>query len=124
MTDPLTATGLFLNIVGTWCIAYELLWGYPKKNRKAIAETRLAGLQEFMAGIEASISRLKEPPYTPLEKEAEIDEFREEWAPNIKSLQTEIRELGEGHTERSFYVAMIGVFLLSVGFGLQLLANL
>ena len=121
MQNTYTIIGLSLNFIGAWCLAYELLWGYPKSNLKAIAEMRLAGLYEYFEQMDRIIDGWGEPPYTAEEKDNEKKDVRMQMADRVNALKTEISNYGEGHKEKSYIIGLIGAVLLSAGFILQLI---
>ena len=121
MENILTIIGLILNFIGAWCLAYELLWGYPKDNRRIILQNQLSNLEEFFIQMDGIIDGWAEPPYTREEKEAEKQKVRDDKRDNVENLEAKISACGEGHREKSFYIALLGVVLLSAGFVFQLI---
>lgn len=121
MENILTIIGLIFNFIGAWCLAYELLWGYPKSNRKIISQEKLSSLEEFFSQMDGIIESWAEPPYTREEKEAEKQKIRDDYSARLENLEGEISACGEGHKEKSFYIALLGVVLLSAGFIFQLI---
>ncbi|HSR70177.1 MAG TPA: hypothetical protein VLU25_19770 [Acidobacteriota bacterium] len=121
MMNPLTVIGLILGIAGAWALAYPILWGYPKQNRRLVAQRQLANLEDFMADMEKQTRRLPDPPYKETEIEAFVSDFKAEWDPKKTKLENEISQLGDAHERRSFVLSILGIGLLSIGFFLQLI---
>ena len=115
-----TITGLVFEIFGAWLIAYEILWGYPKRQRAWFAEKRLALLKEDHKRLRENVGKLPSPPYT----EKELDHFRKElddtWLPMMKRNEDIISEANEKHEDKSMYAAVAGILLLTIGFILQI----
>jgi high-affinity Fe2+/Pb2+ permease len=120
----LTVTGLILDMIGAALLAYELFLGYPRRNRLAIAEAQWQQLQRFFSDVDRMIDAYKEPPYTRTEKEAEKKKVRADYQTEVDKLEADIRDYGESHHTKSFFVGIIGFGLLAIGFVLQLLGSL
>jgi len=108
----LTVIGLLLDIIGAWLLAYEIIWGYPKKDKALYAELRL---KNILSGykIQREISSSDE------ERKALDDRFK----PIIKEEEKTIDIAGREHLEKSTRLALLGVVLLTVGFILQIIAS-
>src|SRR5437868_2406676 len=105
--------GHSLEVIGAFGFGYELLRGYPQRNRRQIAEVKLDGLLRFIKEMEQRIEQLP-PIYTPAEKDEQKRELHHEWDPRIKLLQDEIQKRGEGHEVASFYFGLLGALCLIV----------
>jgi hypothetical protein len=42
----LTVIGLVLDIFGAWLLAYEIIWGYQRKDKAIYAEIRLKNIEK------------------------------------------------------------------------------
>ena len=124
MATTYTVIGLLLDIAGAWLIAYEILWGYPKRNQRLICENRLGFLKTDLSKLEQSIKNYPSPPYMDEDIARCLKELHESYDPMISEEQTKIKELSEGHIERSFSFAFLGIILLTLGFVLQLVGSL
>jgi hypothetical protein len=109
------ACGLVCDIIGTWFLAYEIIWGYPNRHRGEIAELQLINMEkhvEEMIGGHRTLSTV----YTESEIEKE-QKTTHKWEPDI-------REKREAITLGPFLWAVLGALSLTVGFALQLKAAL
>jgi len=115
---------LVLNFIGAIGLGFDLLRGYPKRNRRAMVEVRLTNLREFIATIEQRTLRLPAPPYTDAEKQQLLADFHNEWDPQRARLEAEIKTLSEGHELWAFLLGWFGVFMLAGGFLLDAVSTL
>lgn len=119
--EYLSIIGLVLDIAGAWMIAYEILWGYPKKNRNVTIQTKLDNLNSFVEEMRSSIKLRAQPPYTPEEIKKQLEEFNNKFEPKITELEKQVKVYTEQHPIKSFYVALGGIILLTIGFTLQIM---
>jgi hypothetical protein len=63
-----SSIGLLFDILGTWLIAYEVLRGYPLRNRAEIASIQLNNLESHVDRMVASIREFPEDVYSLAEK--------------------------------------------------------
>ncbi len=125
MVTVYTVVGLAFDIVGAWLVAYEILWGYPKRNRAMYESEKLSSLEEFVTKMLHDIDTLDDPPYTRQEKNQMKTDFSETWNPKISDLRSNLDTLvGETFRTKSFYLALLGIVLLSIGFMLQIIGAL
>jgi len=122
--DTLNIIGLVLGIAASWALAYPILWGYPKRNRRAIAETQLSNLRRHIKEMDTMTDALPEPPYSRDEKDVIKKDLRIKWKPEVEDLEKKIERLGEGHEWISFALSTIGMLLLTAAFAFQLWAVL
>jgi hypothetical protein len=108
----LTVIGLVLDIFGAWFLAYEIIWGYQKKDKAIYAEIRLKNIEKNYEISKRMIS----------DDECKNWDSRMEKA--INENQAIIDAAGRGHLEKSSKAAIFGIILLSVGFILQIVAAL
>ena len=115
-----TVAGLLVDIAGAWLLAYEIIWGYPKRTWAKYAEVRLGHLRGDLKRLKDNVGKLPCPPYT----EAELDRFRAEldetWMPMIKRDEEIVRAANEQHQDRSIVAALVGILFLTIGFVLQI----
>ncbi|MCK4391928.1 hypothetical protein KAX17_03395 [Candidatus Bipolaricaulota bacterium] len=116
-----TIAGLVLGIVGAWGLAYEILWGFPRRNKKETHESRLNSLRESASYLENSIRNYPRPPYDDEEIERILKELHDHYDPMIRKEEDKIAEYSIGHRERSFNRALLGIALLTLGFILQII---
>ena len=116
----LTIAGLLFDIAGAWLLAYELVWGYQKRQWAKFAEVRLGHLRKDLKRLKDRVGEIPSPPYTV----AELDEMREEldeiWTPMIKKNEDIVTATTEEHQDKSIIAALLGVLFLSIGFLLQI----
>jgi hypothetical protein len=113
------AWGLVFDIFDAWCLAYETIWGYPKRNRAELAETRLRRIEQH---VERTVAGHKELGSVYTEKEIEdlIEGTKNKWEPDIREYRAAAR-LG-GYLHWSFLWAVIGT--LSVAYrGIRVTTN-
>jgi hypothetical protein len=115
-----TVAGLLFDIAGAWLLAYEIIWGFPKRQHAKYVEIRLQHLRKDHELLRSNIGKLPCPPYT----EAELDKLREEhdatWIPMIQRNEEEIRAATTGHEDKSMIAALLGIAFLTIGFVLQI----
>lgn len=116
----LTVVGLMFNIIGAWCLAYEVLWRLPKENWRKTTELHLEHLTSFLKLREAEIDALPESVYFAEDKAKLKEELNRTFQPQIEEKRKYIVSLGLGHSHRSYDLAWLGMALLTVGFGLQI----
>lgn len=119
----LKLTGHAFEVIGAFGFGYELLRGYPQRNRREIAQVQLDNMLAFLKTVKMKIDQLPEP-YTAADKEAQKRELDNEWNPKAEALRVQIEKRGRGHETVSFYFGLFGAAFLIVGFLLQLIAEL
>ena len=124
MSTFFTILGLGFDVIGAWCVACELLFRLPKRNRQYILVKQLENLRSFVALVTTGKLAPPSPPYNNNEISEETKKVLEEWQPRIDALEAEISKLGEGHEERSYMIGWFGIILLTLGFGSQILGAL
>lgn len=115
--------GLVLGIVASCLLAYPILFGWPKSNRRAIKSTQLDNLRQFVQTMEQRYDAFP-PPFTQADKDAEKAALHQQFDPEVRALEDELTTLGPGHEERSFYISGFAMLMLVVGFLAQLLGVL
>ena len=86
-----------------------------------IAEAKSQQLQRFFTDMDQIIDAYKVPIG---EREADKKKLRNDYQSDFDKLQQEIRQHGEGHQIKSFYVGIFGFLLLGIGFILQFVGAL
>jgi flagellar motor protein MotB len=120
--DALNIVGLVLGVVGSWASAYQVLWGFPKRNRLVYVNLKLENAESTLQQLEQMTDQLSPSVYSPQAKESIKEDYRRR--AGIAELKAQKEALTDGHESRSFALASIGMLLLSVGFAAQLLAAL
>jgi hypothetical protein len=115
---------LLLNFIGAIGLGYELLTAYPTRNRRANLERQLTALRGTVEYVEKSIKDYPVPPYTEDDKKRFDAELHAKFDPDMKKLDEEIKQLGEGHEARSFLAGWWGLLLLAGGFLLDAVSSL
>jgi hypothetical protein len=116
------AVGLAFDIVGTWCLAYEILRGYPKRNRVNLLRGHQKQRLEFAKDLEETYLNLPSDVYSEVEKRKMSDAVTKKYYDDAKELGRKIEgEMGP-HMHWSFLWGAIGVLCLTVGFLLQMQA--
>jgi hypothetical protein len=121
MSIAFTVSGLVFDIFGVWLVAYEIIFGYPKRNRAMFHERTLAHHEQFLSEMLSGTDALAEPPYASEEKHRLRLELHKTWDPKISDVKNKLDELGEGHRTKSFHFALLGVGFITVGFVLQII---
>ena len=101
---------LFLNFIGAIGLGFDLRRGYPKRNRRAMLEVRLANLHEFISSSDQATLSLPAPPYTEAEKRKLQADFHCERDPLQAKLEAKIQKLSAGHELWPFFSAGLGHF--------------
>ena len=91
-----------------------LLTGYPKRNVADIKTHQLEGLKNFLKYMHDANMALPTPPYSAAEKEALNDELAKQFP--TAALENEIKELTQGHAQRSFILGWVGMIAVLAGF--------
>ncbi|CAH1386371.1 hypothetical protein [Candidatus Nitrotoga sp. M5] len=116
----LTIVGLIFDIVGTWCIAYEILRGYPKRNRANLLRGHQKQRLEFAKHMKNTYLNLPSDVYSEEEKRKMSDGVTKKYYDNANKLEREIENELEPHMHLSFFWGVIGVICLTIGFLLQI----
>jgi hypothetical protein len=119
----LELVGLVLGLVASCLLAYPILFGWPKSNVRAIKVTQLDNLRQFLRTMEQRYDAFP-APFTQADKDAEKAALHREYDPKVSALEDEIRRLGAGHEERSFYISGFAMLVLGLGFLGQLIGLL
>jgi hypothetical protein len=110
-------------LLGALGLAFEVLWGFPRRNELHHVEAKLAQLTEFLVQQEQAIRRLP-PLYSEGEKGVLIRDLREQFVLDKLRLEEQAKKLTEGHAEQSFYLGLGGCAFLVIGFFLDVLTAL
>jgi len=111
---------LVLNFIGSICLGYDLLSGFPKRNLRDRFRTQLEGLQSTIVYLEQSVAALPSQ-YTEADRQSMIADYRARFASDGAELTTKLNKLGPLHEAFSF---LLGIILLSGGFLLDAISSL
>jgi len=118
----IVAIGLCFDIAGTWCLAYEIVWGYKKRNVGEIARLQYYHIEKHINRMIDQIHAYSDEVYSSSDKLRLVEEMRKKWQPDLEE-KRRIMNLG-AHHHRSFVWALLGAVFLTIGFILQLSAVL
>jgi hypothetical protein len=110
-------------LIGALGLAFEVLWGFPRRSELQHVEAKLAQLKQFLATQEQAIRELP-PPYSDGEKGILVRDLREQFGLDTVRLEERAKKLTEGHAEQSFYLGVAGAAFLVTGFFLDVLSAL
>src|SRR5437660_5669576 len=95
--------GHTLEVLGGFGFAYEVLFGYPNRNRKEIAQNQLKQLKKFLEETEAGIDKLAATYPDPVKAK---EDLRKKWAPNVAGLEAQINKCGDRYELLSYLAGL------------------
>jgi len=105
--------GTLVTFLGAVGLGYDLLTGYPNRNRAEIVRIQLQNLKEFKIRMEADYKKLG-APHTAADIKALIDNLNTQFP--TTDLDNELTKLTGNHEERSFVYGWLGFWGVTIGF--------
>jgi len=113
--------GTLLTFLGGIGLGYDLLTGYPNRNRAEIVRVRLDNLKQFKVRMEADYKSMI-ATLSASEIQALIHQLNTKF-PNTE-LEAEYASLTGGREEKAYLLGWAGFWALAIGFGLEFLLAL
>jgi hypothetical protein len=118
LAEWLHLTGTLVTFLGAIGLGYDLLTGYPNRNRAEIVRTQLHNLKEFKVRMEAEYKKM-ETSQNAAEIRALIDILNGKFP--TTDLENELSKLTGSHDEKSFVYGWLGFWGVTIGFLIEFL---
>jgi len=117
-TEWAHVAGTLLTFLGGIGLGYDLLTGYPNRNRADVVRIQLENLKQFKVRMEADYKKLGAPS-TQTDIDALIDRLNVRFP--TADLENELAKLTGGWEEMAYILGWAGFWALAIGFGIEFL---